>query len=133
MGGMNWKHPNTINHAKTSVCTETFAGAIISVVKYLALLRYCTGEGFHIYSSVPSCAFATIKRFSRYTKTCRLFLVSRLQKSVFLKTYFLEDTNCALESAKSLHSGASQQRRRMMSMNGHPVIAACVFFIFLNS
>jgi hypothetical protein len=29
-----------MKHAKTSVSTEIFAGAIISVVQYLALLRY---------------------------------------------------------------------------------------------
>jgi hypothetical protein len=29
-----------MNHAKTSFSTETFAGAMISVVQYLALLRY---------------------------------------------------------------------------------------------
>jgi hypothetical protein len=44
MGGMNYKRPTarkgTMNHAKTSVSTEKFAGAIISVVQYLAPLRY---------------------------------------------------------------------------------------------
>jgi hypothetical protein len=30
-----------MNHAKTSCSTEIFAGAIISVVQYLAPLRYC--------------------------------------------------------------------------------------------
>jgi hypothetical protein len=41
MGVMNQKRPTaiigTLNHAKTS---EIFAGAIISVVQYLALLEY---------------------------------------------------------------------------------------------
>jgi hypothetical protein len=44
MGEMNWKRPTatqgTMNHAKTSFSTEISAGAIISVVQYLALLRY---------------------------------------------------------------------------------------------
>jgi hypothetical protein len=36
MGGTNWKRPTaikgTLNHAKTSFCTEICAGAIISLV-----------------------------------------------------------------------------------------------------
>jgi hypothetical protein len=44
MGGMNQKRPTvikgTMNHAKTSFSTKIFAGAIISVVQYLAPLRY---------------------------------------------------------------------------------------------
>jgi hypothetical protein len=44
MGGMNWKRPTAItgsvNHAKTSFSTEIFAGAIISMVQYLAPLRF---------------------------------------------------------------------------------------------
>jgi hypothetical protein len=44
MGGMNKKRPTaiegTMNHAKTSFSTEIFGGAIISVVQYLAPLRY---------------------------------------------------------------------------------------------
>jgi hypothetical protein len=44
MGGMNSKRPTaiqgTMNHAKTSFSTEIFDGAIISVVQYLAPLRY---------------------------------------------------------------------------------------------
>jgi hypothetical protein len=44
MGGMNWKRPTafigTMNHAKTPFSTEICAGAIISVVQYLAPLRY---------------------------------------------------------------------------------------------
>jgi hypothetical protein len=39
MGGMNHAIKGTMNHAKTSFSTEIFAGAIISVVQYLALLR----------------------------------------------------------------------------------------------
>jgi hypothetical protein len=43
MGGMNWKRPTaikgTMHHAKTSFSTVIFAGAIISGVQYLALLR----------------------------------------------------------------------------------------------
>jgi hypothetical protein len=43
MGGMNWKRPTaikgTMHHAKTSFSTEIFAGAIISVLQYLAPLR----------------------------------------------------------------------------------------------
>jgi hypothetical protein len=44
MGGMNSKRPTaikgTINDAKTSVSTDIFAGARISVAQYLAPLRY---------------------------------------------------------------------------------------------
>jgi hypothetical protein len=44
MGGMNWKRPTaikgTMHHAKPSFSKETFAGAITSVVQYLAPLRY---------------------------------------------------------------------------------------------
>jgi hypothetical protein len=51
MGGMNKKRPTaltgTMNHAKTSVNTEIFAGAIITVVQYLAPLRYCTIYSVH--------------------------------------------------------------------------------------
>jgi hypothetical protein len=43
MGVMNYKRPTaiegTMNHAKTSFSTEIFAGAIISVVRYLVPLR----------------------------------------------------------------------------------------------
>jgi hypothetical protein len=43
MGGINWKRPTaikgTMHHAKTSFRREIFAGAIISVVQYLAPLR----------------------------------------------------------------------------------------------
>jgi hypothetical protein len=43
MGGMNWKRPTTIkgtmHHARTSFSTEILAGAMISVVQYLAPLR----------------------------------------------------------------------------------------------
>jgi hypothetical protein len=43
MGGLNLKRQTaikgTMNHAKTSVSTEIFAGAIISVVQYMAPLR----------------------------------------------------------------------------------------------
>jgi hypothetical protein len=38
-----------MNHAKTSFSTETCAGAIISVVQYLALLRYFK----HLVSGIP--------------------------------------------------------------------------------
>jgi hypothetical protein len=45
-GGMNKKRPTaikgTMDHTKKSFSTEIFAGAIISVVQYLAPLRYCT-------------------------------------------------------------------------------------------
>jgi hypothetical protein len=34
-----------MNHAKTSFSTEILTGAIISVVQYLAPLRYCTAAG----------------------------------------------------------------------------------------
>jgi hypothetical protein len=42
-----------MNHAKTSFSTDTFAGAIISVVQYLAPLRYVVAvrhhsNGFHV-------------------------------------------------------------------------------------
>jgi hypothetical protein len=41
---MKYKRPTvikgTMNHAKTSFSTEIFAGAIVSVVQYLAPLRY---------------------------------------------------------------------------------------------
>jgi hypothetical protein len=44
MGGMNYKCPTAIkgamNHAQTSFSTEICAGAILSVVQYLAPLRY---------------------------------------------------------------------------------------------
>jgi hypothetical protein len=44
MGGMNWKRPTvmkgTMDHAKMSFSTEIFAGAIISMVRYLAPLRH---------------------------------------------------------------------------------------------
>jgi hypothetical protein len=44
MGGMNLKRPTamtgTMNHATTSFSKEIFAGAMISVVQYLALLLY---------------------------------------------------------------------------------------------
>jgi hypothetical protein len=44
MGGMNYKHPSaikgTMNHVKTSYSAEIFAGAKLSVVQYLAPLRY---------------------------------------------------------------------------------------------
>jgi hypothetical protein len=44
MGRMNLKRPTaikgTMNHAKTSFSTEICAGAINSVVQYLAPLRY---------------------------------------------------------------------------------------------
>jgi hypothetical protein len=44
MGVMNWKRPTatkgTMKHGKTSFSTEIFAGATISVVQYLAPLRY---------------------------------------------------------------------------------------------
>jgi hypothetical protein len=44
MGGMNSKRPTaikgTMNHAKTSASREIFAGTIISMVQYLAPLRY---------------------------------------------------------------------------------------------
>jgi hypothetical protein len=53
MGGMNKKCPTaikgTMNHAKTSCSTEIFAGEIISVVQYLAPLRYL----FVVYVQVP--------------------------------------------------------------------------------
>jgi hypothetical protein len=43
MGVMNWKRPTamkgTMNRAKTSFSTEIFAGAIISVVQYLATVH----------------------------------------------------------------------------------------------
>jgi hypothetical protein len=46
MGAMNWKSSTatkgTIGHAKTSFSTGIFAGAIISVAQYLALLRIAT-------------------------------------------------------------------------------------------
>jgi hypothetical protein len=46
MGGMNWKRPTaikgTINHANTSFSAEICAGATISVVQYLTLLRYAS-------------------------------------------------------------------------------------------
>jgi hypothetical protein len=48
LGVMNSKRPtaikSTINHAKTSLITEIFSGAISSVVQYLALLRYTTKQ-----------------------------------------------------------------------------------------
>jgi hypothetical protein len=41
---ITWKRPaavrGTMNHAKTSFSKEIFAGAIISVVQYVAPLRY---------------------------------------------------------------------------------------------
>jgi hypothetical protein len=40
MGVMNQKPPTAMNHAKTSFNTEIFAGAVVSVVQYLAPLRY---------------------------------------------------------------------------------------------
>jgi hypothetical protein len=44
MGGMNSKRPSavkgTMHHASTSFSTKILAGAIISVVQYLAPLRY---------------------------------------------------------------------------------------------
>jgi hypothetical protein len=44
MGVMTWKSPTaiegTMDHAKTSFSTGICAGAIISVVQYLAPLRY---------------------------------------------------------------------------------------------
>jgi hypothetical protein len=55
MGGMIWKRPTaikgTMNHAKTSVSIEMFAGAIMSVVQYLAPLRYTVHRA---YMSVPA-------------------------------------------------------------------------------
>jgi hypothetical protein len=43
MGGMNLNRPTaikgTMDHAKTSFSREIFAGAIVSVVQYLALYR----------------------------------------------------------------------------------------------
>jgi hypothetical protein len=45
MGAMNLKRPTaiigTMNHAKTSLSTEIFAGAIISLVQCLVPLCYC--------------------------------------------------------------------------------------------
>jgi hypothetical protein len=53
MGGMNWKCSTaikgTVNHAKTSFSTEIFAGAIISVIQYLAPLRYCSDHKRSLY------------------------------------------------------------------------------------
>jgi hypothetical protein len=44
LGAMNWKRPNatkgTLNHKETSFSTEIFADAVISMVQYLAPLRY---------------------------------------------------------------------------------------------
>jgi hypothetical protein len=44
----------TLNHAKTSVSSEIFAGAIISVVQYLAPLRYPLFEILHIEGACMS-------------------------------------------------------------------------------
>jgi hypothetical protein len=48
MGVMNQKHLTAIkgkrDHAKTSLSTGIFAGAIVSVIQYLALLWYCVAE-----------------------------------------------------------------------------------------
>jgi hypothetical protein len=48
MGGMNQKRPTaikgTMNHADASFSTEICAGAIISVVQYLAPLRFSLWE-----------------------------------------------------------------------------------------
>jgi hypothetical protein len=40
-----------MNHAKTSFSTEICAGAIISVVEYLAPLRYCA----HLFFTMCTC------------------------------------------------------------------------------
>jgi hypothetical protein len=54
MGRMNWKRQTAIkgamHHAKTSFSTETFGGALISVVQYLAPL-WCVAVGRR--ASVP--------------------------------------------------------------------------------
>jgi hypothetical protein len=49
---MNKKRPTaikgTMSHAKTSFSTDVFAGAIISVVQYLAPLRYIVRSLQHV-------------------------------------------------------------------------------------
>jgi hypothetical protein len=75
-----------MNHAKTSVSTEMFAGAIISVVQYLAPLRYmfcCSIEGRSDYSAALfSCTIFMqyIRKISRVIR-CVMALVAagRLQ------------------------------------------------------
>jgi hypothetical protein len=51
MGAMNGKRPtaikSTMKHVKTTFSTDTFAGAIISLVQYLVPLRY-TAYGIRI-------------------------------------------------------------------------------------
>jgi hypothetical protein len=56
MGVMNKKCPTAIkgrmNHAKTSFRAKISAGAIISMVQYLAPLRYAHLGGYSLRSSV---------------------------------------------------------------------------------